>query len=494
MAASAADIRSILALPNPSSTPGPSQLRKVPATRKPEGIPRELYALIGPSAPTLAAQLAKPRLKQKPNLGGGGKVKWDWQSFRNGVRSDSLRLSHWAKVGTDPDAEYPFAKYNVQPNTYVYSQDEYTRLLEDKEWTKEETDYLFNLVREYDSRFYVVGDRYDFPSGPPRTLEDLKDRYYSVCRKLVRNRPWAGDEASKAQLISSLQFDKEKETTRKKYVASLSNRTQDQIDEEEALYIELKRLEQNERQFKRDRDELLRTLLGVESGLSDLQVDEDGLTGSQMDIKKKKKGNSSAEVESPVSASPSGSNMMSLGQAIPKKAQSAKSAAYDALHCIHRTEVPPTNGPSTKAAHQPVYLRSYKLPAPKITAAPKVAQVFAELGISHTRLVMPTRENCQQLESLIEAATALVETKKVVDKVDQDIRVMKARLANRQSEGADEEGGGGTPMDVDENEGAEAEGEGEDRAQSVVSTRSTRSRKQVCAYLPVVYALLNAVT
>lgn len=76
MAASAADVRSILSLPGPSSTP--TQPKKPPATsaRKPEGISRELYSLIGPSAPSLAAQLAKPRLKQKPNFGGAGKVKW----------------------------------------------------------------------------------------------------------------------------------------------------------------------------------------------------------------------------------------------------------------------------------------------------------------------------------------------------------------------------------------------------------------------------------
>ena len=79
MAASAADVRSILSLPS-SSTAGPSQLQPKkptgPSTRKPEGISRELFALIGPSAPSIAAQLAKPRLKQKPNFGGGGKVKW----------------------------------------------------------------------------------------------------------------------------------------------------------------------------------------------------------------------------------------------------------------------------------------------------------------------------------------------------------------------------------------------------------------------------------
>lgn len=122
MAASAADVRSILSLPDPSSTAGPSQPKKptAPSTRKPEGISRELYSLIGPSAPSLTAQFAKPRLKQKPNLGGGTKVKWyaalpwritclyyifrELRTFRNPGRQDSLQLKHWVNASTDPDA------------------------------------------------------------------------------------------------------------------------------------------------------------------------------------------------------------------------------------------------------------------------------------------------------------------------------------------------------------------------------------------------------
>lgn len=75
-AVSAADIRSVLSFPAP--TPGPSQPRKsqVHASKKPDGISRELYSLIGPSAPSIAAHLAKPRLKQKPNFEGRGTVKW----------------------------------------------------------------------------------------------------------------------------------------------------------------------------------------------------------------------------------------------------------------------------------------------------------------------------------------------------------------------------------------------------------------------------------
>lgn len=89
---------------------------------------------------------------------------------------------------------------------------------------------------------------------------------------------------------------------------------------------------------------------------------------------------------------------------------------------------------------------------------------------------MPTRENCAQLDNLLEAASALVETKKQVDRIEQEIRVMQERLG-RSSEGGDEEA-----MDVDENEGEGGEANEDGRAQSVVSTRSGRSskpRKQV---------------
>lgn len=124
---------------------------------------------------------------------------------------------------------------------------------------------------------------------------------------------------------------------------------------------------------------------------------------------------------------------------------------------------------------------------PKAAIAPKITQALAELGISHSRLVMPTRENCAHLESLLEATTALVETKRVADKVDYDIQVLKDRLGRRASQGADgeshENSGNGSTMDVDETERAEGEIEGDGRAQSVVSTRSARSRKHVSAHI-----------
>jgi len=80
MNGSAADIRSALSLENnvPTGLSVLSQPKRqnLSSIKKPDGISRELYSLIGPSAPTLVTQLTKPRLKQKPNLGIGTRVRW----------------------------------------------------------------------------------------------------------------------------------------------------------------------------------------------------------------------------------------------------------------------------------------------------------------------------------------------------------------------------------------------------------------------------------
>lgn len=179
---------------------------------------------------------------------------------------------------------------------------------------------------------------------------------------------------------------------------------------------------------------------------------------------------------------------------------------------------PPTAGsaaPATKTAHQPVYLRSYKLPLPKSALAPKIAQALVELGVPVVgpgfppppsgpgvsgdkgalagvagvfqlapagnvvapRLVMPTRANCARLERLMDAVGALVETKRACDRVDQDARVAKSRMGMKEEDG--EDGAQGSA------EGRSPEGEEEStsgRGMSVVSSVSAqgegRGRRQ----------------
>jgi DNA methyltransferase 1-associated protein 1 len=122
--------------------------------------------------------------------------------------------------------------------------------------------------------------------------------------------------------VSVLTTPPERELTRKKYITSLENRTPEQIAEEEALFVEIKRLEQNERRFRKDRDELLRTLAGIESGLPDI-VEDEGLMNLTIDTTKKKpKKGMTMDLDSPVTS------VAPLSAPIVKRPQTAKNAAF----------------------------------------------------------------------------------------------------------------------------------------------------------------------
>lgn len=128
---------------------------------------------------------------------------------------------------------------------------------------------------------------------------------------------------------------------------------------------------------------------------------------------------------------------------------------------ITRNELPP-NTAATKAAHQPVYLRSHKIAYPKPQIQPHVTEIMTEVGVNINRLVMPTADNVAKMDALILAATNLYDLKRANDKLDQDLRVAKERLGLRNS---------GDAMDVDDHV--------DGRAQSVISTKSGRARNRL---------------
>lgn len=67
---------------------------------------------------------------------------------------------------------------------------------------------------------------------------------------------------------------------RKQYVSELFHLTAAEIAEEEALYVEIKRIEQDERRYRADRDALLRSIMGLDSGLVNLdQKNSEGVLG-----------------------------------------------------------------------------------------------------------------------------------------------------------------------------------------------------------------------
>lgn len=299
--------------PHPSSAASASRPKP-----KYDGMTRELFALLGDNAPSLAMTHGLDA-EGKPVMGLGGLFKpkfkrrkekvrqWRWTPFLNSARDDTqidddvpeinhgLILHHWAPARSfsttaadgisaedaDIDTKYQHAAFNTTSGVYSYSNDEYIQHLRDDDWTKEETDYLMELCTAYDLRFVVIHDRYDWAAAQAsflagstsavpqpvkeRSMEDLKVRYYAICRRLIRSRISTDDVETRQMLLSTYAFDKQREVERKKAVARLYTRTPEQLAEEEALYVEIRRIEQNEAKYASEREELLRLLGGWES-------------------------------------------------------------------------------------------------------------------------------------------------------------------------------------------------------------------------------------
>jgi DNA methyltransferase 1-associated protein 1 len=155
--------------------------------------------------------------------------------------------------------DYAFAKFNKVIDVIEYTDDDYEKYLTDTDWSKEETDYLFDLCRQYDLRFPVIQDRYQF-ENKFRTMEDLKERYYSVNKTLVLQGRTADYIPDKQQLAQQYNYDKQKEVERKNALIMLYNRTKEEIEEEEALIVEAKRIQLNEARLSRERESLLNSL------------------------------------------------------------------------------------------------------------------------------------------------------------------------------------------------------------------------------------------
>ncbi|KAL2535217.1 SWR1-complex protein 4 [Forsythia ovata] len=185
------DAKDILGLPK-NALPIQEKKSKPPkeTQRKPDGISREVYALTGGLAP-LMPSVDVNQLKRKAQSE-NEKITWQWLPFTNSARKDNLQLYHWVRVvnGVPPTGDYSFAKYNKSVDVIKYTDEEYEKYLVDPAWTKEETDRLFDLCERFDLRFTVIADR--FPSS--KTVEELKNRFYSVSRAiLIARAPSPGD-------------------------------------------------------------------------------------------------------------------------------------------------------------------------------------------------------------------------------------------------------------------------------------------------------------
>lgn len=175
-----------------------------------------------------------------------------------------------------------FAKFNVKVQVPRYSADQYRVSLENDDWTKEETDYLMDMASDFDLRWTIIWDRYEWtpaatngetdadgdegkaivPAARPRSMEDLKARYYEVAAKMMAaHKPvqyMTQQEYSLHELMA--QFNPKQEKLRKEFAMTTLSRSKEEAREEESLLLETKRILARSERFNEERRELYNRL------------------------------------------------------------------------------------------------------------------------------------------------------------------------------------------------------------------------------------------
>jgi len=235
-----------------------------PNIKKPEGMHRELWGLLwtdSKDAPPIIPTDAHQGYKQNKAKIGQSKVRpWKWTPFTNPARKDGAVFHHWRRVA-DEGLEYPFARFNKSVDVPVYSDLEYQQHLLGENWSKQETDALFELCKRFDCRFIVIHDRWDRQRFTGRTVEDLKERYYNICNILIKVRGSLGAE------VKIKAYDVAHERRRKEQLEKLFHRTEEQIEEEEHLIQELKKIEQRKKEREKKTLDLQKLITAADSSL-----------------------------------------------------------------------------------------------------------------------------------------------------------------------------------------------------------------------------------
>ncbi|KAF8458897.1 hypothetical protein BGX38DRAFT_1150485 [Terfezia claveryi] len=574
---SAADVRDVLELPGHSQADTPA--RRPPAKKqktvekRPDGITRELYALLGEHPPPVSLSL-KPHFKERPRWLEKAKP-WEQRAFVNPARGDGLVLRHWvakkglgenrevmnvekeegdgredtvmsgtgdgaagegkdANVGGDPmlldetppDPDYHFAKFNIKPNILRYTDAEYAfitntkpksssdpnttatatatanattstatstststaspapTVVEEKPnpepeetepegWTRSETDYLFSLCEEYDLRSPNT-----LTPPPPRSLEDLKHRYYLITQSLLSHRtPIHLMTPQEHQFYTLHSFDRAREVSRKRIAETLFNRTPDEIKEEEFLLAEMKRILANQEKLLEERQDLWNRLDAPASagsitaymgsaGLGNLGQ----LVGVGEKGKKRKSiagGMANIDTSSAVAAAAGGGTPNTAG---PTPTTSRPEKKHSHSHSISsisgatlrdlkdpNSTIPSTPSATPQSSTFPppsaarplspqsqahygvsypteklgsgVYLRSSKIGTIKGASQPKVQAALNELGVP-VKLVMSTEKTCKRMEGLNSVVGMVLDARRLLEKLEGELRVERGRLEN----------------------------------------------------------------
>jgi DNA methyltransferase 1-associated protein 1 len=575
---SSSDVRDVLNLPDGGGGAGarPAKKQKLSAPRPNlKGLAREVHNLGGDNPIAIVPEV--PSFKKRRLASRKPAAKWEPMPFRNSAREDSsLLLRHWRRKGdrrlqaqqsqdqpqqsrqqsqqppTDQEAkerqqgeggtevkqeeqrreseaasadeeieDSAFAKFNVQVSIPQYTDDQYRQYLTSDEWTKAETDYLMGLAGDFDLRWPLIWDRYEWsppatngetnadgdeskaivPRTQSRSMEHLKARYYEVAAKMMAvHKP--------VQFMSQLEFalhetmahfDPQKEKDRKKFALNALARSKEEAKEEEDLLLEIKRILARSERFNEERRELYHRLdyphaetdissfkssAGLQTLLQNLvTADKSKKRKPLMGPEASNAANSAAAhaqaQETSRRESTGGPSAAPTPTAGSKKGQQQQQQQQPP----ERPKLTPKEEEIYGVAHHdrlgsgPVFrtekinkLFSHKSNQQQV----RINNVLNELDVP-ARLAMPTAATTQQYEQLIVAVNSLLDARKVSDKLDAEIKLEEAKKAEREkAQGASQS----------QTRAAEGTADGEVKADPDAAIETTEDRAQAAEKAP----------
>ncbi|KAI8052796.1 hypothetical protein BDF22DRAFT_685271 [Syncephalis plumigaleata] len=403
------------------------------------GVNRELFNLIGGLA-TIPISEQRVHFKEKPNFAAKSSSRWNKKGFTNSARSDDLVLYHWVNEA-DESTDRSFAGFNKVVDVVEYTNDEYEHIIAHlpSSWSKEETDYLFSLCRQFDLRFLVIADRYNYTArdtmsestdnatSTHRTLEDIKDRYYTIARHILQSRMSTQHSLSSGlpqDYLDSYVFDKGRE----------------------ALVAEVRRIQLQQRRLQRDHEHVMR-LLNIREAPSSGSMNSNAQNASNSNngaatntttqaYNNAGNNNNASSYNTPVSKHKLNAQQQQQQQqkstpGTDTGGESTKARKHGANATPSDT---PTNvtGPDTPLPRRErltigVSLRSARLPPIRAqTTANKVITCLRELGVG-PRPIMATERVCARYEQLRQSVMKMLERKKYADRMEQELRTLNYR-------------------------------------------------------------------
>jgi DNA methyltransferase 1-associated protein 1 len=274
-------------------------------------------------------------------------------------------------------------------------------------------------------------------------MEDMKARYYQVSAKIMAlHRPLSQMSVAEFEMHQKMtKFDPLTETKRKKIAEGLLSRTAEEIQEEELLLGELKRIIGFQERFSYERRDLFDRLIHpVSTSGSSAPLSSDELNVLWKNLSNADKNRKSrALTESLTNASMSASSQPPVNQA-ERNPRNSISGPAEKRQSVSGTPTYRQLNPREEAKYgvchhdrvvggvQFRHEKVAKLSQAKSNAqATKISAALVELCIP-PRLFMPTARVVSQYERLINSIQALIECRKVTDKAESEIKVLQAQL------------------------------------------------------------------